>query len=53
MDRSLISWNIPNLITIPLMAVLGWFLIVIVWQLAMKAWPSNGGPQGSSTGGGY
>lgn len=36
MERSLISWNIPNLITVPLMAILGWLLLVLVWQLAMK-----------------
>lgn len=36
MERSLISWNLPNLITVPLMAILGWFLLAIVWQIAMR-----------------
>lgn len=53
MERSLISWNIPNLITVPLMAILGWLLLVVVWQLVMKMWGGNGGPNGASTEGGY
>lgn len=36
MDRTLISWNIPNWITVTLMAVFGWFLLGLVWQLARK-----------------
>jgi hypothetical protein len=37
MERSLISWNLPNLITVPLMAVVGWLLIACIWQLARRA----------------
>lgn len=37
MERTLISWNVPNLITIPLMAFLGFLLAAIVWQTVQKA----------------
>lgn len=37
MERTLISWNVPNLITVPLMAFLGFVLIATVWQLFRKA----------------
>lgn len=41
MERTLISWNLPNMITIPIMAILGWFLLGLVWQIAKKAAPSQ------------
>jgi hypothetical protein len=51
MDRTLISFNLPNLITIPIMAVLGWFVLGLVWQVVRKtAMPSNQNPSGA---GGY
>ncbi len=34
MERTLISWNVPNLITIPLMAFAGFLLLSLVWQVA-------------------
>lgn len=36
MERSLISWNVPNLITVPLMAILGFLLLATVWQVAQR-----------------
>lgn len=33
MDRTLVSWNIPNLITINLMAWIGFLAIVMLFQL--------------------
>lgn len=50
MDRTLISWNLPNMITVPLMAILGWFVLGLIWQIAIKAVPDNSTSQGS---GGY
>jgi hypothetical protein len=50
MDRTLISFNLPNLITIPIMAILGWFLLGLIWQIVKKAVPSNPNPAGA---GGY
>lgn len=36
MDRTLISFNVPNLITIPLMALLGFLLLSIIWQFVIR-----------------
>jgi len=33
LDRTLISWNLPNLITVPLMAALGFLLVALVAQV--------------------
>ncbi len=43
MDRTLISFNVPNLITIPLMAFLGFLALALIWQLAQKAVPGLAG----------
>lgn len=37
MERTLISWNFPNMITIPLMAGLGFLILGTAWQLFKKA----------------
>lgn len=37
MERSLISFNVPNLITIPIMAALGFLLASVLWQFARKS----------------
>lgn len=50
MERTLISWNIPNMITIPIMAILGWFLLGLIWQVAKKSVMGSGD---TSTEGGY
>lgn len=39
MERTLISWNVPNLITIPLMAFAGFLLLSLVWQFAGRMAP--------------
>lgn len=49
MERTLIAWNIPNLITVPLMAILGWFILGLIWQLVKK----GVSPSQASTDGGY
>jgi hypothetical protein len=51
MDRTLISWNVPNLITVPLMAFGAFLVVAVVYQVATQ-WGGNGGskqtPQSSS-----
>jgi hypothetical protein len=37
MERTLISFNVPNLITVPLMAFGGFLLAAIIWQFAQKS----------------
>lgn len=53
MERTLISWNIPNLITIPLMAFIAFLVVGLIYQLAMKAVGKSGGNDTASTDGGY
>jgi hypothetical protein len=48
---TLISWNIPNMITVPAMAFLAFLLVAVIWQLVVKAMPSNAG--NNAGGGGY
>jgi hypothetical protein len=35
-DRAYISWNVPNLISVILMAALGWFVLGLVVQGSKK-----------------
>jgi hypothetical protein len=42
MERTTISFNVPNLITIPIMAFLGFVLLGLIWQLAMRATGQSG-----------
>lgn len=37
MDRTLISWNVPNMITVPLMAGIGFLVVALAWQLFCRA----------------
>jgi len=46
MERTLISWNVPNLVTINLMAWLGFLLLVVLMQLFVKR--KKSAPSGSS-----
>ena len=48
MERTLISWNIPNWITIMLMAAGGYAILAVVKQLFVK-----GGATQSSGGGAF
>ncbi len=48
MDRTLIAWNVPNLITIPLMAFLGFLVVSVIWQLVVQM---NGGQTANNSGG--
>jgi len=41
MERTLISWSLPNFLTIVFMAVLGWFLIGLAAQ-GVRKYSSNG-----------
>lgn len=50
MERTLVSWNMPNLITVPLMAFAGFLLAALVWQGVMRL---NPGSAVASTSGGY
>jgi hypothetical protein len=52
MESTLISFNIPNLITIPLMAFLGFLLVALVWQLFQRT-TGGGDKSASATQGGY
>jgi len=36
MDRTLISWNVPNLLTINLMGWLGFLLLIVLVQMFLK-----------------
>lgn len=46
MDRTMISWNLPNWITVVLMAAAGYLLLGIVAQLMMSqfGWGSTPTP---------
>lgn len=50
MDRTLVSFNIPNLITIPLMAFLGFLLLAVVWQFVRRTAPGLAGVSGGDDG---
>lgn len=39
MDRTLISWNVPNMITVPLMAGLGFLIVAVAWQVIRPRLP--------------
>lgn len=55
MDRTLISWNVPNMITVPLMSFLGFLLVAVIVQLYFKVSGSNGGgaTDAATSSGGY
>lgn len=42
MERTLISWNVPNLITIPLMAFAGFLVLAIAYQVGGRFIPGMG-----------
>jgi hypothetical protein len=42
MDRTLISWNVPNMVTVPLMAFGAFLVVGLIWQLVMKAQGKSG-----------
>ena len=37
MDEKIITWNVPNMVTICLMAFLGFAMLGVITKLAMKA----------------
>lgn len=55
MDRTLISFSVANLITVPVMAFLGFLLAALIWQLAKRAVPglADDGGDAGDVGGGY
>ncbi|HEY1881105.1 MAG TPA: hypothetical protein VGG68_14355 [Caulobacteraceae bacterium] len=53
MERTLISWNLPNLITIPLMSAIGFLVVAAAWQLIGRAVAARAPPAAASTSGGY
>jgi hypothetical protein len=46
MERTLISFNVPNLITVPLMAFGGFLIAALVWQFAQRAGLAKQSDQG-------
>lgn len=36
MERTLISFNVPNLITVPLMAFAGFLLLSVIYQFVLR-----------------
>lgn len=48
MERTLIHFNVPNLITIPLMAFLGFLLLSVVYQLVLRTGVIGGGGSGDA-----
>lgn len=51
MEGTLISWNVPNLITIWLMLFIGLFLLAVAGQFYVKR--SSSGTQTANNAGGY
>ena len=51
MERTLISWNFPNMVTIPLMAAVGFIVFAAAWQLLRRTPLLNGGSDTSNQGG--
>lgn len=41
MDKTLIALNVPNFITIAVMAILAWLLAGLLWQTVKKYVPDN------------
>lgn len=41
-ERSIISWNVPNLVTVPLMAFAGFLVLAAIWQFAGHAFAPSG-----------
>ena len=48
MDRTLISWSVPNMITIWLMLAIGFLIVSLAVQFGMKL-PMFGGSQQPAT----
>jgi len=44
LDRTLISWNVPNIVTVWLMAAVGFLAFGLVWQLVRQ---NTGGGSGN------
>jgi hypothetical protein len=53
MERTLISWNVPNMVTVPLMAFVGFLILAVIVQLGLKIKGSNSAGNEASTAGGY
>ncbi len=55
MDRNLISFNLPNWITVLLMAAFGYLLLGIIAQLIIAQFGGDSGPvtQVANSAGGY
>lgn len=50
MERTLISWNLPNWISVVLMAAAGYFLLGLIAQVFNKS-PTTAAGQAQTTGG--
>lgn len=49
MDRTMISFNLPNIISITLMAAIGYLIVTAVMQVMMKG--SGAAPAANASGG--
>jgi len=48
-DRTLISFSVANLITVPIMAFLGFLGAALIWQLAKRSVPGLAGDNGDGS----
>jgi len=53
MDKTLISWSVPNMITIWLMLAIGFLIFTFAAQFGMKALGGSSGGSDQAQGGGY
>lgn len=55
MERAMIAWNVPNIITIWLMAAIGFLVVGVISQLLLKGVASakSGVNDGNNAVGGY
>ena len=51
MDRTLVSWNVPNILTINLMGWLGFLLLIVLVQMIIKRRKPAAATHQGSTGG--
>jgi hypothetical protein len=48
MERTIISWNAPNMVTVPLMAAIGFIVFAVLYQVGMRIYTAQTG--GSTSG---
>jgi hypothetical protein len=53
LDRTYVSVNLQNLITVPLMAALGFLVAAVVYQVLLSVFGSDDAASAPANGGGY